>query len=429
MSLKNEDNHHIASSANSASLLEKCAKLAHSRSILSELDRHLREHGFAGSTAIPQLVFLSAYTRMFDDPVSLAIKGQSGCGKSFALHAGLRYLPEAAYHEVHGLSQKALVHSSRLNLQHRHLVIQELAGFAKGEGWVFLRQLLTEGRIKYMTVAQTKDGHEGRDLPPVEGPIGLMMTTTANALHGEDDTRLLSVHVDQSPEQIRRALMIHAGSPPPKPPAEDLAQWHALHELVVTGDPRIVIPYREALLSNLPATLPRVLRDAPKVIALIKAHALLHRLTRDTQHGAVVATLEDYKEVFRLVAEPLAYGLKADVPPSVREVIVAALDLYAEVGGPVTQVQIAKRLNRDQGVVSRNLAAAINEGYLGNLNPGQGRSHAYVPGDRDMPSGSVLPSPRELEAAIAEPAKLVPREQIEDFEEWAEGWPHSVPAR
>ena len=75
-------------------LLARCQDLARNKSILHVLDDDLRRSGFAGSTDIPVLVYLATFTRMFDDPVSLVIKGQSGIGKSFALRSGLRYVPD-----------------------------------------------------------------------------------------------------------------------------------------------------------------------------------------------------------------------------------------------------------------------------------------------------------------------------------------------
>ena len=382
------------------SLLEQCSDLAHAPSILDELDQHLRDHGFAGSTNIPLTVYLSTLTRVFDDPVSLVIKGQSGSGKSFSLHAGLRYVPEATYHEVHGLSPKALVHAARHNLKHRFLVIQEAAGFAKGDGWVFLRQLLTEGKVKYMTVAQTRDGHAGKDLDAVEGPMGVMMTTTANSLHGEDETRLLSLYVDQSPEQIEQAIMMHAEAAPPKPNQEDLSRWRALHDFVCSGSTNVIIPFRRELLSKLPKSYPRVLRDTPKVLRLISAHAALHQITRRWEGDLIMASLDDYAMVYRLISEPLSFGLKASVPGHIIEVVNAVFEMSELLGKAVSQAEVADYLNCDQAVVSRNIATAIKEGFVANRNPGQGRVHEYVPGDREVPSRSVLPTPAELKAAI-----------------------------
>ena len=62
---------------------------------------------------------------------------------------------------------------------------------------MFIRQLLSEGEVRYATVQSTADGIVGKDLPKVEGPAGLIMTTTANALHPEDESRMLSVHIDE----------------------------------------------------------------------------------------------------------------------------------------------------------------------------------------------------------------------------------------
>ena len=164
--------------------------------VLQRLDQSLRKHGFAGSTSIPKLVFLASYTALLQKPVSVVIKGTSGSGKSFSLQAGLRYMPTEAYVQFHGMSDKALVYAAGLDLKHRTLVIQEAAGLAEGNGRAFLRQLLSEGSVSYLTVAKTSNGHEGRELQSVQGPTNLFMTTTANALHPEDETRMISVYPD-----------------------------------------------------------------------------------------------------------------------------------------------------------------------------------------------------------------------------------------
>src|SRR5262249_43798473 len=155
---------------------------------------------------IPKLIYLATYTRMSQKPVSAVIKGTSSSGKSFALKTALRYVPKNAYVELHGLSDKALLYFNKANLKHKHLAIGEVAGLAEGNGRTFLRQLISEGEIRYATVQQTKNGHEGRDLF-IEGPMGAFMTTTKDRMHFEDETRLISLQTDQSPEQTRRLLM------------------------------------------------------------------------------------------------------------------------------------------------------------------------------------------------------------------------------
>ena len=80
------------------------------------------------------------------------------------------------------MSEKALVYLPNFDLKHKHLVIGEAAGMAEGGGRTLIRQLLSEGKVRYATVQSTSEGLEGAELPSLEGPCGLIMTTTATGL-------------------------------------------------------------------------------------------------------------------------------------------------------------------------------------------------------------------------------------------------------
>lgn len=211
---------------------EDCKDLTARKSILQALDDELRRQGFAGPTDVPKLVFLCLFTRFFEKPARLVIKGPSGSGKSHALHAGLQFVPRTAYEEFSGMSEKALAYMDGLNLKHRCLVIGEAAGLAKGDGRTLLRQLLSEDSIRYATVQSTADGLVGKELKPIEGPTGLIMTTTANALHPEDESRMLSYHLDENPERVREALVNQALGIKKAEVPLDTTPWFALHERV-----------------------------------------------------------------------------------------------------------------------------------------------------------------------------------------------------
>ena len=372
-------------------LLGENRSLAEKSSILFELGKSLEKHGFAGSAAIPKTIFLATLTRMLARPVSAVIKGPSSSGKSFALETALRYVPPRAYEKFQGLTDRALVYSNDLDLRHRILVIGEAGGLADGTGRTFLRQLLTEDQIRYRTVAQSKDGHVSRETT-IEGPVGLLMTTTANFLHGEDETRVLSLHTDQSPQQIALALEATMLKSQSKPTPEELASWHVLHDFVCLGEQSVQIPYDKFLIARLPKQQ-RVLRDAQKLKALITAHALLHQLTRDrNSEGAILANSYDYLIVHGLIAEPLAQGLNASVPQHIREVAeaVAVLNELPRQAS-ISCSDVADLLDKDISTVSRNVQAAIRDGYLDNLNPGKGKRAVLVPGERALPTGTVLP--------------------------------------
>ena len=77
---------------------------------------------------------------------------------------------------------------------------------AEGNGRTFLRQLMTEGKIDYMTVQKTSEGMKGEKLNTVEGPIAFMMATTANHIHHEDQSRMLVLNMDENLERVRDLL-------------------------------------------------------------------------------------------------------------------------------------------------------------------------------------------------------------------------------
>lgn len=375
-------------------------------SILAALDDELRQQGFAGSTDVPKLVFLCLYTRFFRKPVSLAIKGPSGSGKSYALHAGLQFIPDTAFQEFSGMSEKALLYLDGLDLKHRYLVIGEAAGLSQGVGRAFLRQLLSEGKVRYATVQSTSKGLVGQELKPLEGPTGLILTTTANALHPEDESRMLSYHLDESMGRIQAALMSQAHLLQAEPRALDAEPWNELHEFVAKGDMSVLIPFSTAIVQRLPLTHFRVMRDFPQVVSLIRAHALMHQCTRERgDKGEVIATVADYQAVYDLISDPLAHGLEEAVPAQVRAVVEAVKALQAKAGPfgtawereGVSQVQLAKAMGRDQSVVSRAMRKAVGQGFLKDLSGGgQGREAKLVIGDRELPEGTVLPSPEEI---------------------------------
>jgi hypothetical protein len=132
------------------------------------------------------------------------------------------------------------------------------------------------------------------------------------------------------------------------------------------------------------------------VLALISAHALLHQQSRRRDHsGAVIARVEDYRAVRRLINDILSEGTQIKVSQSARDTRQAVAELTA-FGEPCSLSQLARKMDLDKSVVSRHVASAIRRGYLHNLETRKGQPARIVLGDEIGALRNLLPDPELL---------------------------------
>jgi hypothetical protein len=306
----------------------------------------------------------------------------------------LLFFPESAYYALTSMSEHALAYSE-VELKHRFLVLYEMAGLSSDLASYILRSLLSEGRIRYQTVVKTRDGLESRMIER-EGPTGCIVTTTATVLHAENETRMLSLVVSDTAEQTREVLLARARCEDVKTP--DLGEWHALQEWLDHGNHEVVIPYAQQLAELMPPIAVRLRRDFTMILTLIRAHAILHQATRETdEQGRIVATLEDYGAIRELIAESVADGAGVIVPDSIRETVRGVESIIAE-GDPHARLQhLASILKLDKSAVSRRVKVCINKGYLLNMQNYKGKQAQIVIGDPLPEEVEILPPPEKLD--------------------------------
>ena len=292
----------------------------------------------------------------------------------------LRAFPDDAYHALTAMSERALAYT-QVSLVHRFLIIYEAAGLGGELASYLVRSLLSEGRLHYTTVESTRDGLKSLELSR-EGPTGLIITTTASALHPENETRMFSITVRDDSAQTRavlRSAAVSANDDRPDPP--DLEPWHALQLWLAGGERRVAIPYAEWLAENTDCWARHGL-----------AHAILHQASRERDaEGRIVATVDDYAAVHDLVAAIVSQGAKAMVSYIVHETVRAVAYLFLRTRTPVSRSQVARLLSLDPSAAGRRLQAAVHEGYLARV--GSGNRRRWLPGDRLPGHRSVLPSP------------------------------------
>ena len=105
--------------------------LARSPDILSSLALDLERAGLAGEKRTAQIIYLAATSRLFSQPLSVAVKGPSSGGKSYTVQSALRFLPQEACFTLTSASEKALIYTDE-DLHHRMLVLYEADAIAKG---------------------------------------------------------------------------------------------------------------------------------------------------------------------------------------------------------------------------------------------------------------------------------------------------------
>lgn len=314
-------------------ILEKASPLFKS-DVLDEVAKICRELGVVGEERNIKLLFLSLTSRITDKPISIVIKAASSAGKSFILKQVLKFFPQSAYYAISSMSEKALFYSKE-SFKHRFLIFYEEAGIASDFVDYIVRSLLSEGHIKHITVEKTESGMQDRVLEK-EGPTGFITTTTKINLHPENETRLLSIDVNDSPDQTKNIMRRLATNSMGKKPLSEVPERFIAFQLWLErlGTKEVTIPYAEILAESTNSTAIRMRRDFSLLINLIKIHAIIYQHQREkNENGYIVAAIEDYRAIYDLVSDSINQASESSIKPKIRETVNAVRGLLLDQSG------------------------------------------------------------------------------------------------
>ena len=380
-----------------------CGELGSAPRILDRFGESMEGLGVVGEYRVTRLLYFAIVSRLFRRPVSVVVKGPSSGGKSWVTEMTLKHFPTSAYYALSAMSERALVYSKE-PLKHRMLVFYEASGMAGELQSYLVRTLLSEGRLRYETV--------GKNLQTIlierEGPTGALITTTQVSLHPENETRLVSVTVDDSTNQTAVVMQSAARRYERDVRSADdpamFGEWLEFQRWIELGGHDVLVPYARALAKEIPPVATRLRRDFSALLTLVEAHALLHQVNRDRdERGRIVATLDDYAIVRELVVDLFAEAAGKTVPDAVRDTVEVVRELTAG-SGPVARRdtvsvrQVADELGLDISTASRRVKKALSGGYLENLEPGRGRPYKLKLGAPVPADVSILPEVGQLEA-------------------------------
>jgi hypothetical protein len=398
-------------------IVQSVPELAHDPDILSRLAKDIATLGLVGERKVACTVFLQFLSALLDDPVSGVVKGASSSGKSYLVQSVTRFFPPGQIIEMSGMSERALILSNQ-DYRHRTIVVYEAVALReraeRQSGNLtayFIRSLVSEGVIRYPMSVKTKDGEWTTKEFVKEGPTNIIVTTTAIALHNENETRMLSLSTNDSAEQTGRVLLGIASEAERAP---DYAGWHALHRWLRTANHTVTIHYGRDLAQQVPPVAVRLRRDFKSILSLIRAHALLHQATRETdERGRIVATVADYQAVRELILDVVSEGVGATVSDKIRETVTAVEILADDHKGGVPSSAVAAELDLDTSAAYRRLAEATSRGFVVNQEDRPRRPGRYVVGAPMPEEVMVLPeNPWSAGVCpIAEPTERVASEE------------------
>ena len=354
----------------------------------------------AGETVNGKLLYLVATSRLFDKPMSAAIKGTSAGGKSEIRKRVLEFFPPEDVVTFTSLSEKSLIYYDG-DFAHKILSVGEAAATDEQEFQNYLlRELISESVIRHSVVQKV-----GNDLQTIvivkNGPVAFLVTTTKNALHAENETRLLSLEIDDSESQTKNVLDkvaqvhgLHTAAAVDDKPWQDYQRWLGL------GECRVVVPFAPAMVELIPPVAVRLRRDVGQLIHAIQAHALLHRDQRDHDDaGQIIADIDnDYETVRKLMNAIIAESAGVAINPAIIETIDAVTT--ATIG--MTEAEganakdIAKLLKLDRSATWRRLTGACTDGYVCNLEQRRGMPGKYRTTGQKAEPVAILPPASKL---------------------------------
>lgn len=375
---------------------DQCKDLAEAPDILARFAEELVRLGVAGEETNAKLLYLAVTSRLLEKPVSVAVKGPSSSGKSYLVEEVLRSFPSEAFYTLTALSERSLAYDEE-PLEHRALVIYEASGMEGDMQTYLIRSLLSEGRLRYLTTQKTAEGIKPL-LIEREGPTALVVTTTAVKLHPENETRLISLTVTDTQQQTADILTALAEETVEE---VNLEPWQALQVWLQGAEHRVTVPFAKTLAGMVPPVAVRLRRDFGAVLNLIRAHAVLHQTSRSRDaDGRIVVGFEDYGSVRDLVVDLVSAGVGATVKPEVRDTVEKVRRLLDDGEEHVTRKQLQVELKLDRSSVTRRCQAAIEDGYLKNLEERRRQPARYVLGDEMPDDLEILPTAEDLKEGV-----------------------------
>jgi len=285
--------------------------------------------GLVGEDTNKLVGYLAAVSRKLDRPLGVVIQSSSAAGKSTLMDAVLAFVPEEDKVKYSAMTGQSLFYMGETNLKHKALAIVEEEGASRAS--YALKLLQSEGEL---TIASTgKDPTSGNLITQqyrVEGPVALLLTTTARDIDEELMNRCLVLAVDEGREQTRaiherqRARRTLQGMFEKRERQTLIALHQNAQRLLRPLD--VLNPFAQFL--TFPDQTTRLRRDHEKYLTLIDTIAFVHQHQRPIRVAEragqrveyIEATLADIALANEIAHDVLGRSLD-ELPPQTRRLL------------------------------------------------------------------------------------------------------------
>jgi len=381
--------------------------------ILEKMLAFTEKAGHVGEKANKKVLFLSAVSTKTDKAVNIFVKGSSSSGKNALVDTIRALLPVEVCKKFSGISEKALYHTEDKDLSHKILYIAEIEGSSQADYPV--RLVMSEGELSYTyTVKDLKTGEFTTKNEYIKAlGTAIWQTTTSLVVTTDNENRAIDLYIDESEEHTRAILRKQAEQINEINNNNYLEKGKRIWQCAFSKiEPLpVVIPYAEFLAERYPTDKIRSRRDFPKLLTLIASHTLLYQKQRPkNEEGKLIATVEDYEEVYNLCKTVFNQTL-CELSPKEEEILKKIEENFGNNWFSIKDCNNLVKENYEK--VRSYIRALARKGYLA-WNEEKGPRSGYMI-EKYPDEAFALPTPQEIEKCLNQ-ATLIPNSsQVSDI--------------
>src|ERR1019366_1986284 len=388
------------------SIQERALALLSDSDFFGKVREAVERGGLVGEARNLLAIYVVAISSLLEKPMNAILKGVSSAGKNFLASLVLRLLPETAVREITSSSRVAWNYSGE-DFRNRVVYLKERNDGAAG-AVDSIRLLISEGKLERIVTVR-KDGQSTTETFVAKGPIAAISTTTRDRIQIDDETRHVSLWLDESPEQSRRVIDRQV-SPLPSLSDEEIEVWHKVYEIISqrSSVPVELPDWFKKITDKVDVGNVRVRRYFPAFLTAVRTVALIRTLKLSPEDfesdESIEAGFPDYAIAAYIFDSAFVESLNRGDDECLETSQALESMASTQDGAPVDADQLAKLLGISYDKASAKLRSALEAGVIARANKSERNNNKlYLPAQPLR----FVPDPGEVVAEFLKPKKPI----------------------